>query len=167
MRNNRHNTILEAGGTYLATVIHTMLTGLDSASLAASIRYEGIVTFEGKPCHKVVVENDDYALTSYKVLPGETVRSIAFKLNVAEYKIIELNEAVDDFDENLEGLTLTVPNSYSKKTILHLDQKHLMPWFMENYDERGLFSSYRYASITVNPPIDENTFNPDNPAYGF
>ncbi len=167
MRNNRHNTILEAGGTYLASVIKLMLNQKDSSLLYRSVRYAGMENFEGKRCHKVIIENPEYALVPYKVKPGETVRSIAFSLNVAEYKIVELNDEVDDFDENIEGLTLRIPNSYSKKTVLYLDATHHMPWFMENYDEKGLFSSYRYTRISLNPPIDETTFSPDNPNYGF
>lgn len=167
MRNGRHNTILEAGGTYLSQVINTMLTSLDSAALEQSIRFDSTIQFNGRTCYQVTIQNDDYSYTPYIIKEDENLRDIALKHNVSEYKLIECNENIDDFNDGSTGETIRVPTSYSKRTVLYLDTNHFMPWFMANYDDLGLYSSYEYKQIEINPVITEQTFNPDNPAYGF
>jgi len=167
MRNGRHNTILEAGGTYLGQVIGTMLNSLDSVSLGNSIRFDSIIQFNEKPCYQVTILNEDYGYKSYTMQEGESLRDVALKHNLSEYKLVECNENIDGFNDGSDGDVIRIPTSYAKRTILYLDTNHFMPWYMANYDDVGLYSSYEYKQIEVNPVITDQTFNPENPAYGF
>ncbi len=167
MRKGRHNTIHEAGGTYLGQVIHTMLTQNDSSRLAETVRYDSLIEFNGHACYKVIVENNEYDYVIHTLKKDETIRDVAMMWNVSEYKLVECNDNVDDFDDAEPGKTIRIPNSYAKQTVLYLDVNHFMPWLMINYDDKGLYSEYEYTSITLNPTITDQTFNPDNPAYGF
>ena len=115
----------------------------------------------------MVINNDDYRFTTYQVLEGETIRDICYKLGVPEYKILELNESVSNFDDIHEGQTIQVPTVYATTFELTIRNDDFIPTIVKIYDDKGLFAIYEYVFFETNPIINSQAFNKDNPAYTF
>lgn len=167
LRNNRHNTILEAGGVYLSKVLKSTVNFVPVEKRDQVFSYHGEVTHRGRKCHKIIVDNPDFGYITYQAKEGETIRSIAFSRSISEYKIIESNPELDDYDSSVEDEEITIPNSFSRKNIIYIDVENGMPLYLENYDDKGLYSVYDYIWLKVNSELPSDAFDPDNPNYGF
>jgi hypothetical protein len=116
----------------------------------------------------VTIINADYTLVTYSVKKAQTIREMANSLGVPEYKIIELNEDISDFDDEVvKGQVVMVPNLYAQKVELILRSADLIPMQVRIFDEKGLYSEYIYTIFDTHPVISNVTFNKENPAYTF
>lgn len=168
MRKNRHHTIFEAGGKYLAEVIQESVDkAIEVGEFKKRFFYKGQVEYNGYTCHNVEIYNDDYALDSYTVKPSEDVVDIARKLMVPEYKILETNDDLDHYDDVSEGDQITVPRFYGKRIVLYIDTNTFIPWYQRIEDENGVFAEYFMKACYLNPEFTEETFSRANEAYGF
>ena len=168
MRKNRHHTIFEAGGKYLAQVIKESVDkAIEVGEFKKRFFYKGQVEHKGYTCHHVEIYNADYALDNYTVKPSEDVVDIARKLMVPEYKILEANEDLDHYDDVSEGDQITVPRFYGKRIVLYIDTHTFIPWYQRIEDEKGVFAEYFMKACYLNPEFTEETFSPENEAYGF
>ena len=113
------------------------------------------------------MKNPDYHYLSYHVQLGEDLISIAKKLNISEYAIMELNEEVDFYDDVDPGQELRIPSSYAKKMVLYIDQLYMLPLVIKVYDGKGLFEQYAYKKFVLNPTFHDGEFTSDFPDYGF
>jgi outer membrane lipoprotein-sorting protein len=81
--------------------------------------------------------------------------------------MIEINDAVDDYNDLSEGQIIKIPNFYAKKLELIIRESDFMPLHVKIFDEKGLYSEYEYLYFDCNPNVNEQTFNSENPAYTF
>jgi outer membrane lipoprotein-sorting protein len=95
------------------------------------------------------------------------VTAIAKRFHVNDQMILELNKNIGDFDDVAAGQVITIPNTFARKLILHIDKKNMLPVKQYIYDLKGLYSQAEFKSLRVNPPLTEMDFNKENPQYGF
>ncbi|MDZ4665958.1 MAG: DUF1571 domain-containing protein [Bacteroidota bacterium] len=165
MRKNQHYTIHELGFDFIGR----------SIALTLSKDKEGLKNFvyKGKSkkftynCYLLQYENPNYAYVEYTVGPKETASSIAAKLIVNDYLLRHKNDLLNDFGFLKKGRKILVPNLYCKKAVIFIDEKLMLPVSVSLYDDSGLFESYEYPSMTINPTIKAEEFSKDNKEYGF
>jgi hypothetical protein len=167
MRQDQHHTLHEMGFDYFGGIIQNTVDKIGP-------RFDEFFTLEGeervnnRPCYKVVVNNHDFTYVDYKVGEGESITSIARKLHVAEYMILEKNPRFKDyFDILKKGEVIKVPNWYAKRVVVCVDQLYFVPVSIRVDDNRGLFEQYDYHFLQVNPRFEENEFTKTYKDYGF
>ena len=166
LRKNQHHTVFELGFDYLAQIIRTAMNKVDH-DIDKYCKYEGTIKWNNVLCHKLVIEYDDFKYIPYTVQKDETVVSIAKKLNVGEYMIVEINPAVDFYDDVKQGQQIKAPNAYAKKTILYIDKRNNLPIVQMMYDEKGLYEKYEFHNLQVNPIISAEEFTREYKDYDF
>ncbi len=163
----QHHTILSSGFSIVNRIISEGVKKADAASKFDSVfRYVGDVTWNNRPCYKVIIEDPTYTYTNYKAQKGETMYSIALKFLVPEYSMVE-NSVVKNFEEDLGGKTLKIPTSYARKTVLYVDKQNYFPIFQEMTDDKGVFERYEFFNLVVNPTFKADEFTKDFSEYGF
>ena len=100
------------------------------------------------------------------VQKGETVLSIAQKLGLSEYMILQHNK-LKTYTAIAEGQTIMVPNSYAKEMTLYIDKSTTLPVFIKVEDEKGLFEQYTFRNVNVNPAITADEFSRKDKEYHF
>jgi hypothetical protein len=167
MRQDQHHTIFEMGYDYFAGIIQYTMDRLGD-------RFEDYISCAGEEkinnrrCFKLVINNPDFAYVDYRVGAGESITSIARKLHVSEYMIVEKNPRFNDyFDILKKGQVIKVPNWYAKTVVIYIDQFYLLPVSVRVDDEKGLFEEYNYHHLQVNPKFNDNEFTRDYKDYGF
>ena len=113
------------------------------------------------------INNKDFGLQTYKVQKGETLTSIAKKFNINDHMILELNKECKYYDDVKPGQTITIPNSFARKIVFHIDKKNLLPLTQYIYDHKGLFSKVVFNSFVLNPVFSPDEFSRNNPKYKF
>ena len=167
IRKNQHHTILESGfGLMLSSIKNAKQRAESQGAFAEVFKLEGTVTFDGKSCYKMVLNDPTFTYENYTVGSGESTYSISMKKKVCEQLIIEKN-GFSGFSGAKSGATIKIPSSYAKKTILYIDKATYMPIYQEMYDEVGMFEKYEFYGIKVNPTFTANDFSEDNDAYDF
>lgn len=166
LRKGQHHSINEAGFGYFVNVLKQNLKK-KGAEASLLFIYNGEEKFNSRPCYKITVLNNDFAFVDYKVKKQESIISVARKLNVSEYMILENNPQFNSYTDISEGDVIKVPNAYSKMTILFIDQQYYLPIGSRVYDDKGLFESYEYNSLQINPVISEEEFTKQFKDYRF
>lgn len=54
-------------------------------------KFEGEERVNNRPCYKIIIDNKDFAYENYTVGENESITSIAGKLHISEYMILEVN----------------------------------------------------------------------------
>lgn len=165
MRKNQHYTIHELGFDFIGRSIALTLSK-DKEGLKNFV-YKGKSKKFNYNCYLLQYENPAYAYVEYTVGAKETASSIAAKLIVNDYLLRYKNELLNDFGYLKKGKKILVPNLYCKKAVIFIDEKLMLPVSVSLYDDIGLFESYEYPSMTINPPFKEEDFGKDNKEYGF
>jgi hypothetical protein len=159
---DQHHTVLSAGFRLVARIITAGIKRADEQGKFDEVfKYSGDVTWNNRPCYKLIIADPTWGYTTYTAKKGETILSIAAKLLISEYSIEELN-GVKNFDEDLGGRTLKVPTSYAKTTIFYIDKENNIPVYQELSDDKGVFERYQFYNLTLNP-----NFKPDEFTKGF
>ena len=166
MRRGQHHTVYDSGFDLMSSILHRELAQIGNDT-ASHIFYNGIVTWQGRPAHHIEMANPDYNYTTYHVQLGEDLNSIAKKLNINEYAILELNDDIDFYDDISPGQELQVPSSYAKKMVLYIDQEYMLPLVIKVFDGKGLYEQYAYKKFILNPKFDDGEFTSDFNDYGF
>ena len=166
MRNNQHHTIFELGfhqiGGILANAVKQSELNFDKW-----FTYMGIIKFNNRDCHKIYFEYPDFKYIKYTVHKKETVRNIAQKLGVGEYRIIQNNANISYTDYIKEGRILTVPNVYASKTLMYIDKELNLPVYIKAFDDKGFYESYEFYDLKVNKNFSSKEFEKSFPGYGF
>jgi hypothetical protein len=167
MRQDQHHTLNEMGVDYFGSVIEYI-------ALKYNDKFEDYFILEGeerinnRPCYKVIIDNKDFGYENYTVGTNESITSIARKLHVSEYMILEVNPKLNDyFDILKKGQTLKVPTAYAKHVTLYIDQLYFLPVSIKILDDKGLFEQYDYHFLQVNPKIDDVEFTKTYKDYKF
>lgn len=163
-----HHSVDRAGMGYFGRVIQKGIrTAQQQGSLDNSLTYAGLESFDGVPCHKIVLNNEEFTQHSYTVKKGEDLNQIAAKLAISEYKILDLNPEINYFNDVSEGDIIAVPSAYGKKIVLHIDTERNLPLSIRVDDEKGFFEAYSFHQVENNPDISDMEWDPSFDAYGF
>ncbi len=154
LRDQNHHTLFEAGFSYFGEMVNQTY-----AKDKDSFKYLGETTWDGQSCYRIVVDYDDFGVVEYTVGKNETTRDVAKRLNLNEYKIVELNPQIEEFGTLEEGRTIVVPNCYALRMELTIDQKNFLPIKQKIYDELGLFEVYEFLDLNLNPSIEVSEFD--------
>ncbi len=167
MRQDQHHTLNEMGVDYFGSVIEYI-------ALKYGDKFSDYVTLVGeerinnRPCYKIIIDNKDFGYETYTVGENESITSIARKLHISEYMILEVNPKLNDyFDILKKGQKLKVPNAYAKHVTLYIDQLYFLPISIKILDDKGLFEQYDYHFLQVNPKIEDAEFTKDYKDYKF
>lgn len=167
MRQDQHHTINEMGFDYFGSIIEHSAAKLGD-KVDQYFYLEGEERWNNRPCYKLVINNKDFAYTSYTVGDNESITSIARKLFVSEYMIVELNPKFKDyFDILKKGQVIKVPNWYAKNVIMYIDQLYFLPIGVKVYDDKSLFEEYNYFFLQYNPTFEKDEFTRDFKGYKF
>lgn len=166
MRKNQHHTIHDLGFGYIAKATRSSIfkSGL---AIEKIVTYIGDVVWDNTDCYKLFASYPDFKIVNYTVEKGETVASIANEFNCGEYRILERNPWITDYNQNIVGKQIKVPSNYSNKTILYLNKKTFLPIFLKVYDDQGFYEGYEYHNLQVNTGFATNEFSKDFPDYKF
>jgi LysM repeat protein len=166
MRQDQHHTIHEIGFDYIADILDYNVKNT-AEKFDEEFKLVGEERMNGRPCFKIEINNSAYNIITHVVLKGENVISIARKLRISEYAIKKMNKGLDESDELKVGSVIKIPSHYAKKVIIHVDQLYYLPIAFKVYDNEGLFESYDYSSMIVNPKFEADEFLKTNKSYGF
>jgi len=167
IRKNQHHLIHDIGFGKFNGILKSMIKkyGSDIESMT-HLRGEAMVN--GKKCLKIEFYNPNFHLLPYTTGANETTLSIANKLTLSEYRILELNKDISSFGPIKPGVTITITSDYSPKLVLYVDQQLWVPVKFEVYDEANeLFESYEYQNIKVNVKFSPDELTDSHPDYGF
>lgn len=167
MREGQHHTLHEVGFTYFSNIIkHSM--AVSGEKFEEYFKCKGMITWNGRECYYVQAEYPYFKFSEYAVQKGETLVSIAKKLRVSEYMILEGNQPkVKNYNDVKSGQKIKVPNVYGSKLIMYIDKELLLPRVIKVYDDKGLFESYEYHSLQVNVKFNDEEFTKEYKEYGF
>ena len=170
MRENQHHTLLDTGFGLLAGIIKDAIRRADTdmpGEFESFCRYEGDVNWQGRECYKVVIDDPTFTYVDYKVQEGDDIDKIALRKHICGYLIIEKNQDVKNWNSLKPGMTIKIPSSYAKKTVLFIDKQNYLPIVQTMYDEVGQFEKYEFHNLSVNPTFKEIEFTPDFDGYDF
>ncbi|HWB62736.1 MAG TPA: DUF1571 domain-containing protein, partial [Chitinophagales bacterium] len=164
---DQHHTVLSAGFGLISKIVGDAVAKSDAQKRFDDVfKYEGDVTWNGRNCYKLVIEDPTWAYTTYKAGNGENMYTISQKLLIPEYSLVEL-DGVRNFEEDLSGRTLKVPNHYAKKTVFYIDKENNFPIFQEMTDDKGVFERYSFFDLIVNPTFKSDEFTKGFAGYNF
>ncbi len=166
MRENQHHTIFESGYAHLMSILEHLTTKY-AAELDKMIVKSGHTEYDGHKCWIITFQNPFFKYYLHKIKPGENILSIAHKAKLSEYMILEKNPSVKDYFDVKPGQVIQVPNDYSPKLELYIDQHRNIPLMIKVYDDKGLYELYEYSKVVVNPVYTAKDFDKSNREYGF
>ncbi len=167
IRQDQHHTINEMGFDYFGGIVEFMAVKVKD-KFDTYFKLGDDERYNNRACYKLVIDNKDYGFENYTVGENESITSIARKLHISEYKILELNMKLNDyFDILKKGQVLKVPSAYAKYVTLYIDKFYALPIGIKVEDEKGLFEQYDYFFLQVNPKIDNTEFTTGYKDYKF
>ncbi len=167
MRENQHHTINEVGFTYFADIIQNSIT-LSGNKFDDYFKCSGSIPFDGADCWFIIAEYPYFKYIDYTVQKGESLVTIAQKFKLSDYMLLEINSGrANHYNDVKAGQKIKIPNVYGNKLIIYIDKVLLAPRVIKVYDEKGLFESYEYHELLVNPKIPAEEFTKDYKGYGF
>lgn len=167
MRQDQHHTLNEMGVDYFGGLIEYMALK-NGKRFDTYFKLDGEERINNRPCYKIIIDNKDFGYENYTVGDNESITSIARKLHISEYMILEVNPKFNDyFDILKKGQVIKVPNAYAKHVTLYIDQLYFLPISIKILDDKGLFEQYDYHFLQVNPKIDDTEFTKDFKDYKF
>jgi outer membrane lipoprotein-sorting protein len=167
MRQDQHHTINEMGFDYFGSVVEYMALKVND-KFDHYFKLEGEERYNNRPCYKIIIDNKDFGYENYTVGEHESITTIARKLHISEYMILEVNPKLNDyFDILKKGQVLKVPNAYAKNVTLYIDQLYFLPIGVKILDDKGLYEEYDYHYLQVNPKIEDAEFTKDYKDYKF
>jgi outer membrane lipoprotein-sorting protein len=166
MFKDQHHTIHEMGVHYLEDI---MKDGLVKAGNNIDKHFVilGEEIYNRHTCYRLSIAFPDFLWENYIVKKGETIISIARRLHVSEYMVLEKNTNVSWYDDVKAGQIIQVPNVYAKLTLLLIDKESFLPLNNTVFDDKGLFETYEYLNLQVNSPISPEEFTKNYKDYHF
>jgi hypothetical protein len=166
MRKDQHHTIHEMGLHYLSDILKD---GIKRAGnkFDKYFTFMGEDKYDGRTCYKISISFQDFAWNPYTVKEGEDMTSIARKLHVSEYMVLENNPQFGWYTDVKAGDVIKVPDAYAKLTLLSIDKDLLLPVSNKVFDDKGLFETYEYYDLKINTPIADEEFSKDYKDYHF
>jgi hypothetical protein len=167
LREAQHHSIYEAGFDYFIQILSNLFDK-NKDTIKQLVQYKGEITMDGITCYKIELNNPSFKIISYKVTENCNITSLARKLHISEYHILERNTIFKEYNDQVSmGTIINIPTDYAKKLTILIDKSTSLPIFMEIYDDKGLFEQYKFLEVKINPPFTEADFNENNKNYGF
>ena len=167
MRQDQHHTLNEMGFDYFGSIVEFMALKVGE-KFDSYFKLETEERYNGRPCYKISIANKDFGYENYTVGINENITSIARKLHISEYMILEVNPKLNDYFDILKtGQVLKVPNAYAKDVTLYIDQLYFLPIGVKVLDDKGLYEQYEYHFLQVNPKIEDIEFTTKYKDYKF
>ncbi len=166
MRKGQHHTIHELGIGYIYSILKNYKSKFKT-SFKKHFFIAGEEVFDGRTCYKLVILDTDFNWKPYTVLKNENLVTIARKLHLSEFMILEKNSEIDWYDDVDEGQIIQIPSSYCKYAKILVDKETMLPVSNTMIDEKGLFESYKYTNLRVNTKISSEEFDRDYKDYDF
>lgn len=166
MRKNQHHTIHELGMDYLAEILQNGMKHYGD-QLNKHFVFMGEEKYMGRTCYKLSVAFNDFTWAPYTAKKDETILSIAGKLHVSEYMILEKNPNVGWYSDVISGQVIQVPSAYAKLFLLMIDKENMLPISEKIFDDKGLFESYEFYNLQVNSIISPEEFTENYKDYHF
>ncbi|MFL5754144.1 MAG: DUF1571 domain-containing protein [Bacteroidia bacterium] len=167
MRDGQHHTINEMGFDYFGSIVG-YITNKYESTFDDVFKLEGEEVMNNRPSYKITITNSDFKFYDYTVGKGENLVTIARKLYVGEYMILENNKPkVDDYKDVKAGQVIKVPSAYAKNVTLYIDKLYYLPIGVRIYDNIGLYEQYDYFFLQVNPKFEDAEFTRQFKGYGF
>ena len=164
---DQHHTLLSSGFVFVAKIVSQGVKKADEQQrFDEAFKYAGDLTWNGRNCYKLIIDDPTYSYSSYSAKKGENMFNVAAKFLIPEYSMVEL-DGVKNFEEDLGGKTLKLPTSYARKTVMYIDKENFFPIFQEVSDDKGIFERYQFFNLVVNPTFKSNEFTEDFPEYKF
>jgi hypothetical protein len=164
---DQHHTLLSSGFVFVAKIVSEGVRKADEQQrFEEAFKIAGDVTWNGRSCYKLIIEDPTYSYTTYTAKKGENMFNVAAKFLIPEYSMVELS-GVKNFEEDLGGRSLKIPTSYAKKTVMYIDKENFFPIFQEVSDDKGIFERYQFFNLAVNPAFKANEFTEEFPEYNF
>jgi len=165
MRKNQHHGVQYAGYDYFKAVLKQ---SADKAgkNFDAHFLYVGEIVYQGISCYNILALDRDFGYLPYTVQKGETVLSIAKKLWLSEFMIMQHNK-LSSFTDIKTGETIMVPTDYGKLITLYIDKTTMLPLLIRVDDEKGLFEQYIFRHVKVDPTLPADAFSKENKEYHF
>jgi outer membrane lipoprotein-sorting protein len=165
MRKGQHHTIHELGMSYFLSILKSYKEKY-ADRFKKHFFLTGEEVFSGRKCYKLSILVPEFGWENYTVKKGENIISIARKLHVSEYMILE-NNIVKWYDDVKEGQVIKIPNAYTKYALLLIDKELMLPISNKMLDDKGLFESYQYLDLKINTIIPADEFSKDYKEYHF
>ena len=166
MTKNQHHNIKNSGFGLVVSILEFLFEKYGDLAIAKAAR-QADVKYDGKECFKVIFTNNDFAYIKYTVNKGENLITIAEKFKLSEYMILEKNKKMDDYFDVVEGDVILIPNDYCPKMELLIDKQNMIPLSIKVFDDQGLYESFKYTNVVLNPKFSDLEFTKDNEPYGF
>ncbi len=166
MRNNNHHTVHEVGFDYIYDIIQH-IDDKSGEDFDDYFTYVSDTVFDNRACYKIRIDYKPFAYVDYVIQAGETITDIAYKLHISDYMILQLNKNLTGYQDGKPGMTIRIPNAYSKFTYLYIDKKTFLPLLQVMYDDKGLFEQYAFYNLQVNPTFHSDEFNRKHREYDF
>lgn len=164
--NNRHHPVQDAGFNYFCQIIGSLLQKYDNKGVQIVGGFSRIKVF-GTDCYAITLVNPSYKVSEFEVKSEETPLTLASKLNLNFYTILENNRGLKINEVITPGTRLAVPNDYGSRIELYIHQDKLYPVNLKVYDDKGLYEEYVFSDVEINPVFDTSVFSPENPLYSF
>ncbi len=160
MRKGNHHSVLEAGFNIIQEQLAVHLERNKENPESFTVQHEGDIDFNGIECEKVVLENKDFHFTEYEVRKGESLFSISHSKNISEFLIRQINSNFSNWEKDVKpGDVISIPSSYSRKTVLYIDKSNNHPIYQEMHDNNGIFEKYIFLKLEVNPDLGTEDFS--------
>lgn len=144
-RENNHHTIFKVGFKPLGDLLQFLFDAYpNDFAITAS------TTIDNQPVWKLEFSHPNFAYFDYLTKSGDTTDGLAEKFGINEYAIIDKNKEVRSFGSIKSGITIKIPNGYSKSIIFYIRKDDYLPISQEIFDETGLFEKYDYSKIKIN-----------------
>jgi len=166
MRKDQHHTIHEMGYQYLADILKDGLRRAGD-NLDKYFKVLGEEKYNGRDCYKLSISFPDYAWNDYTIKKGENLTTLCRRLRISEYMVLENNPKISWYNDVKEGQVIRIPNAYAKMTLLLIDKEYLLPVNNKVFDDKGLFETYEYYDLQVNPTIAPEEFTKTYKGYNF
>lgn len=152
----QHQTINRAGFVRTRKVLMTSIEQRKGQDLDKFAKIMGTVTYDGKACWKIEINDPDYKIIEHTVKADETtVWKLGDKLAIPEYKIKELNGIKDELTP---GQKIKIPSSYAKKTTIYLDKATYLPLYQKMEDEKGMYETYEIKNLKLGVSLTDADF---------
>jgi hypothetical protein len=165
LRKDQHHSVKELGFQYTGDLLDYVYKKYKD-KINEYVQLNGDVTFDGRQCWNITLTNREYRIEDYTVQNGETILTIARKLRLDEYALLELNN-IKDFDDVKTGQKIKVTNSLCKQIEMYFDKETYLPVYQKLFDHNGLMATYEYTKLKVNPSFNAEEFTEDYSGYDF
>ncbi|MGP8216637.1 MAG: DUF1571 domain-containing protein [Bacteroidia bacterium] len=165
MRKNQHHGVQSCGFEYFGNVLKNDMNKAGK-NFNSHFIYLGEIQYNGITCYKLDVIEPSFKYVPYTPAKGETIMSIAGKLMLSEYMILQHNN-LSSYSSIVAGQTIMVPNNYAREMVLYIDKSSMLPVFIKIDDDKGLFEQYIFRNVNANTTLTAEEFSKENKNYHF